>query len=104
MHTSVGGSFTALPTHAHTQTEGRLRITTDPSGTTFELQDPGTGNWTTTGFKDVGLSSVASVRLITDNTGGFMDSVVVNLVPEPSTWLLLGIGLLTLAFFRRRGQ
>lgn len=91
-----GPSGTGVVMHA--------RFTTDGSETRLYESSDGT-NWTQIGRTlDFGLGSIDNVRLYLNPVGywGGMDDVKVQVVPEPATMALLGIGGLGLLVRRKR--
>lgn len=77
-----------------TKTASGVSITTVFDGQSLTREDTTSAY---TSFDTIGLltsaPSVGSLKI---------DNVVVTAVPEPATWLLLGIGLTTMVVFRRR--
>lgn len=61
----------------------------------------GENHWMLFGTFGAGFTNIESIRL-SGNAKGFFDDLAVNVVPEPATCIMLGVGLGGLIWVRRR--
>ncbi len=99
---STGGFMSTFPLESQANTVNESYTITDGGGNTLEMFD-----WTTS-YSAAGARGGTPVPTGPVNMTGFFDSfnefvpLSIVSVPEPSTWMLVGTGLLGLLALRRR--
>lgn len=99
---SPSGSFTQVQTNTPISVSGNNKTWQVTDRTTNLLSGLSTGNYTMEIYTESYTNGVNTAGNIFGFTSGNNPTATFTLVPEPTTWLLLSAGLLSLVILRRR--